>query len=316
MRGAARRVVARSSDAEEEDEINWYYNTPLSITTRNRQASRFKLYFQVTARLHILSRLRGHYFARTPNFSSASRYDFGGDYRAGMDEGELYLPRYTAFRWDRLAIGEAVLSLIESYTYRRPRSAVRRNLLLVNLLLPVYRVFERRIESQFSLVSRASGRAIRPRNVNVRFPVFSRKAVSTGLWDGRENDSAEPILPRGSESFSSSGISTISSWFEGLTDVCPQPMWNNDVTIAVPSRISPNLFLQTGSRTFSLERLLSSPRTISRRASRKLKVTSNGMIHVRRYGYDNDFSRSAIFRRKYFTSWRITLTCKTRIAEV
>jgi len=54
-------------------------------------------------------------------------------------------------------------------------SVAQRNLFLVNLLLPVYRVSGRRIESPFSLVSRASGRAIRPRNVNVRFPVSSRK---------------------------------------------------------------------------------------------------------------------------------------------
>lgn len=36
MQGAVRRVVAQSSDAGEEGEINWYYNTLLSITMGNR----------------------------------------------------------------------------------------------------------------------------------------------------------------------------------------------------------------------------------------------------------------------------------------
>lgn len=57
-------------------------------------------------------------------------------------------------------------------------SVAQRNLFLVNLLLPVYRVSGRRIESPFSLVARASGRAIRPRNVNVRFPVFLAKGMN------------------------------------------------------------------------------------------------------------------------------------------
>lgn len=92
-------------------------------------------------------------------------------------------------------------------------SVAQRNLFLVNLLLPVYRVSGRRIESPFSLVSRASGRAIRPRNVNVRFPVSSRKEwirSIRGREVGREgwgvirhNRSYSSGLPRGSGSSSS-----------------------------------------------------------------------------------------------------------------
>ena len=108
-----------------------------------------------------------------------------------MKESSIFrdTQRFVGIAWPR---GTA-LSLIESYTYRF-RSAARRNLFLVNLLLPVYRVSERRIESPFSLVSRASGRAIRPRNVNVHFPVFSRKTDGAGLEGGRENDSTAPIV--------------------------------------------------------------------------------------------------------------------------
>lgn len=113
-------------------------------------------------------------------------------------------------------------------------NVAQRNLFLVNLLLPVYRVSGRRIESPFSLVSRASGRAIRPRNVNVRFPVSSRKEWIRSIRGEAEGwfDTTDRILPgflEEADRLLLAGISTISSWFEDLTRVCPPSTWNNSV---------------------------------------------------------------------------------------
>jgi len=153
-----------------------------------------------------------------------------------MKESSIFrdTQRFVGIAWPR----GAALSLIESYTYGF-RSATQRNLFLVNLLLPVYRVSERRIESPFSLVSRASGRAIRPRNVNVRFPVFSRKTDGIGLGGGRENDSTAPIVSASSRKrivFFCWRILTILSWFEGFNGCLSEAMWNNGITVAVTFR--------------------------------------------------------------------------------
>lgn len=198
-----------------------------------------------------------------------------------MDEGKLYLSRYTAFHRDRLATRTRSISDRELYLAdpeRRATESVPRK----PAPSRIYRVSECRIESPFSLVSRASGRAIRPRNVNVRFPVFSRMGGMGGQSTGWQREwfdrTVSSRLARENESSSSAGILTISSWFEGLTDVCPPPIRNNGITGGRYFSFFFKFFLSNWIVDVRFGSVRPFSRFISCRISWKLKIKSDRII--------------------------------------